>query len=1730
MCHEQKEAKNGVVRDGQGSNSTEENESSIVARNLNVNNGSFGAIEVCEVSEATQQPRGSVIRWDRFLPFETIKVLLVENDDSTRHVVSALLQNCSYEVMAVANGLQAWKVLEDPTIPVDIVLTEEDMPVLSGSDLLCMIMSHNTLKNIPVIMMSSHDCINLVFKCLSKGAVDFLVKPIRKNELKNLWQHLWRRCHSSSGSGSGSESGTLSRKSIKSKGNDETENYAASSDAEEHDDDSDDLMIHDGSENGSGTESSWTKRAAEAESSQPMASLNRLPNAPDNTCSQGVRVKRDKCGSLWTCVTEIKECQEQHERVEVDCKQFDNEQFEHQNENITCKDRAPDIITSIQQAESRASDFPCGPSDILQVNDGASRGSGENPSLELTPTRLQGASDRRNPANNGHNVLRHSESSAFSKYSTASSANQALTGNKGSCSPLDHCSVTMKTGAVCIPPSHSNGILLNQSSIGSSNKSDMSTTAKCVGPKPEALIDKSGSNSAFNCFHSSSFQPMDNGHLCSSQEVLTETVNDTEFKTSLSPSRSANKVFHSQHLCHLCRIEKEHNLQADHDNSHKIIATTKQCGSSNLFKGPSECDIINYSVNGSASGSNYGSNGMAGAISRRSGSAAEEDRVAQRLAALTKFRQKRKERCFEKKVRYHSRKKLAEERPRVKGQFVRRIVSDSEEGKDCSSYGFTSEDKSDSSNVKRNPSRIWILKAQLNSLELRNISFRPLSQVHISVPQLMSMKHWNNMDPRENSANQSKSIPLLPRDSRDSLEVFNPSTFSTRPINPSFRSQSPWQNLGETGGSGSHEEADRSQLASKSGRVEEITSWMALKEPPPTAPSPQLFHETTGDNDQNHGGAASPKPSEEAGEAAKRAAEWGLVLKTDNETGKPRGVVVRNSCGDDPNIKPGTGRRNSNTSVRSSDEFSDNEFSKERAFPRVSQDLKDALSTFQQTFVVSDATKPDYPILYASAGFFRMTGYTSSEVVGRNCRFLQGAGTDPEDVANIREALQAGKNYCGRLLNYKKDGTAFWNLLTIAPIKDENGKVLKFIGMQVEVSKHTEGAKEKTMRPNGLPESLIRYDARQKDMAADSVTELVEAVRRPRSLSESTSNPFIRRSGDGEAVGALARRSSETVRRNSHGGVRISMERISEMPEKKPRRSSRLSFAGFRRKSQSSANSFDNSLLVDADEDERDDDERPGSVDDKVRQKEMRKGIDLATTLERIEKNFVITDPRLPDNPIIFASDSFLELTEYSREEILGRNCRFLQGPETDPATVRKIREAIDNQTEVTVQLINYTKSGKKFWNLFHLQPMRDQKGEVQYFIGVQLDGSAEVDPLRNRIPDAQESEQLVKQTAENVDEAARELPDANMTPDDLWKNHSKVVHPKPHRKDSPAWKAIQKILDSGERIGLKHFRPLKPLGSGDTGSVHLVELCGTGMYFAMKAMDKGVLLNRNKVHRACAEREILDMLDHPFLPALYASFQTKTHICLITDYCSGGELFMLLDRQPMKVVKEEAVRFYASEVIVALEYLHCQGIIYRDLKPENVLLQDNGHVILTDFDLSCLTSCKPQLLIPATDEKRKQQKPIFMAEPMRASNSFVGTEEYIAPEIISGAGHTSAVDWWALGILLYEMLYGYTPFRGKSRQRTFANVLQKDLKFPRSIQVSLHAKQLMYRLLDREPKSRLGSREGASEIKRHPFFKGVNWALVRCMDPPELEVPVFAAEEEASKEDKLEDLQTNIF
>ncbi|CAN8301215.1 unnamed protein product [Cochlearia groenlandica] len=206
MCFNNNLMKNEVETERQAFGSSEEDESRVgdTAENVNI---------LLQIAQQQQQPIAPIVNWERYLPFRSLTVLLVENDDSTRHIVTALLNKCSYEVIAVSNVREAKRILEDEKSCIDLVLTEVVMPEHPGTGLLCKIVSHKTLKHIPVIMMSSHDSMTLVFKCLSKGAVDFLVKPIRKNELKNLWQHVWRRFQSTSGSGS--ESVIQNKKALK---------------------------------------------------------------------------------------------------------------------------------------------------------------------------------------------------------------------------------------------------------------------------------------------------------------------------------------------------------------------------------------------------------------------------------------------------------------------------------------------------------------------------------------------------------------------------------------------------------------------------------------------------------------------------------------------------------------------------------------------------------------------------------------------------------------------------------------------------------------------------------------------------------------------------------------------------------------------------------------------------------------------------------------------------------------------------------------------------------------------------------------------------------------------------------------------------------------------------------------------------------------------------------------------------------------------------------------------------------------------------------------------------------------------------------------------------------------------------------------------------------------------------------------------------------------------------
>ncbi|KAH8907045.1 Serine/threonine-protein kinase nrc-2 [Coniochaeta sp. PMI_546] len=310
--------------------------------------------------------------------------------------------------------------------------------------------------------------------------------------------------------------------------------------------------------------------------------------------------------------------------------------------------------------------------------------------------------------------------------------------------------------------------------------------------------------------------------------------------------------------------------------------------------------------------------------------------------------------------------------------------------------------------------------------------------------------------------------------------------------------------------------------------------------------------------------------------------------------------------------------------------------------------------------------------------------------------------------------------------------------------------------------------------------------------------------------------------------------------------------------------------------------------------------------------------------------------------------------------------------------------------------------------------------------------------------------------------------------------------------------------------VGPQSFDKIKLIGKGDVGKVYLVKEKKSNRLYAMKVLSKKEMIKRNKIKRALAEQEILATSNHPFIVTLYHSFQSEDYLYLCMEYCSGGEFFRALQTRPGKCIPEDDARFYAAEVTAALEYLHLMGFIYRDLKPENILLHQSGHIMLSDFDLSKQSDPggKPTMIIGKNGTSTSSLPTIDTKSCIAnfRTNSFVGTEEYIAPEVIKGSGHTSAVDWWTLGILIYEMLYGTTPFKGKNRNATFANILREDIPFPDHAgapQVSNLCKSLIRKLLIKDENRRLGARAGASDIKSHPFFRTTQWALIRHMKPP---------------------------
>lgn len=307
--------------------------------------------------------------------------------------------------------------------------------------------------------------------------------------------------------------------------------------------------------------------------------------------------------------------------------------------------------------------------------------------------------------------------------------------------------------------------------------------------------------------------------------------------------------------------------------------------------------------------------------------------------------------------------------------------------------------------------------------------------------------------------------------------------------------------------------------------------------------------------------------------------------------------------------------------------------------------------------------------------------------------------------------------------------------------------------------------------------------------------------------------------------------------------------------------------------------------------------------------------------------------------------------------------------------------------------------------------------------------------------------------------------------------------------EDGPAVTA-ESIAEELEKVDLgqtestkakpNDFTFLKVIGKGSFGKVLLAKHKAEEKFYAIKVLHKAAIRKRNEARHIMSERNVLlKNVTHPFLVGLHYSFQTSDKLYFVLDYVNGGELFFHLQRE--RYFPEHRARFYSAEIASAIGYLHGLSIIYRDLKPENILLDSRGHVVLTDFGL-----CKEGI------------------ENKGTTSTFCGTPEYLAPEVLRKQSYDKSVDWWCLGAVTYEMMYGLPPFYSRDTAEMYDNILHKPLRLRTNISQS--ARHLLEQLLQKDRTKRLGSLEADFEdIRSHPFFRTINFQDLyeKKIDPP---------------------------
>ncbi|CAI2369419.1 unnamed protein product [Moneuplotes crassus] len=284
----------------------------------------------------------------------------------------------------------------------------------------------------------------------------------------------------------------------------------------------------------------------------------------------------------------------------------------------------------------------------------------------------------------------------------------------------------------------------------------------------------------------------------------------------------------------------------------------------------------------------------------------------------------------------------------------------------------------------------------------------------------------------------------------------------------------------------------------------------------------------------------------------------------------------------------------------------------------------------------------------------------------------------------------------------------------------------------------------------------------------------------------------------------------------------------------------------------------------------------------------------------------------------------------------------------------------------------------------------------------------------------------------------------------------------------------------NGRQLSIHDFDFLSTLGTGTFGRVRLVRFKHDSKCdpMALKMLKKTEIIRLKQVDHVRSEKKILETIRHPFIVQLQDTFQTESHVFMLLDYACGGELFSLLRREGR--FSNDVGLFFATEIVLAFEYLHSKEIAYRDLKPENLLVDKDGHVRITDFGFAKVVKDKTYTLC--------------------------GTPEYLAPEIIQSKGHSKYVDWWALGVLIFEMLAGYPPFYDDNPLGIYQKILDGYYEFPPYVEPK--AINLIKSFLTADKSIRLGCNRGSEEVKEHKWFKGVDWNVVYSREIPSPWVP----------------------